>query len=190
MRRREFLSFVGGAATWPMVVHAQQSTKLPTIGFMGTTTPSVWQPWTAAFVQRLRELGWIEGRTVAIEYRWAEGRADRWGEIAAEFARLKVDIVVTAGVAAVNAAKQAMPATPIVFPLANDPVSAGVVASLARPGGNVTGLASKPALSCPMVPMSPACFGVLAIMWTKFCGARSPPIFLSSSRPSSISRST
>jgi len=142
MRRREFLSLVGGAATWPMVVRAQQSTKLPTIGFMGTTTPSVWQPWTAAFVQRLRELGWIEGRTVAIEYRWAEGRADRWGEIAAELARLKVDIVVTAGVAAVNAARQAMPATPIVFPLANDPVSAGVVASLARPGGNVTGLAT------------------------------------------------
>jgi putative ABC transport system substrate-binding protein len=141
-KRREFITLLGGAAAWPMPVRAQQSAKLPTIGFMGTTTPSVWQPWTAAFVQRLRELGWIEGRTVAIEYRWAEGRADRWGEIATEFARLKVDIVVTAGVAAVNAAKQAMPTTPIVFPLANDPVSAGVVASLARPGGNVTGLAT------------------------------------------------
>ena len=108
------MTLLGGAAAWPMPLRAQQSAKLPTIGFMGTTTPSVWQPWTAAFVQRLRELGWIEGRTVAIEYRWAEGRADRWGEIATEFARLKVDIVVTAGVAAVNAAKQAMPTTPIV----------------------------------------------------------------------------
>ena len=143
MRRRDFIAAFGGAAaTWPLPARAQQSTKLPTIGFMGTTTPSVWQPWTAAFVQRLRELGWIEGRTVSIEYRWAEGRADRWGEIAAELARLKVDIVVTAGVAAVNAAKQAMPSTPIVFPIANDPVSAGVVVSLARPGGNVTGLAN------------------------------------------------
>ena len=87
MNWREFITLLGGAAAWPMPVRAQQSAKLPTIGFMGTTTPSVWQPWTAAFVQRLRELGWIEGRTVAIEYRWAEGRADRWGEIATEFAR-------------------------------------------------------------------------------------------------------
>jgi len=142
IRRRELITLLGGATAWPIAAHAQQSTKLPTIGFMGTTTPSLWQPWTAAFVQRLHELGWIEGRTVAIEYRWAEGRPDRWGEIATEFARLKVDIVVTAGVAALNAAKQAMPVTPIVFPLANDPVSAGVVASLARPGGNVTGLAT------------------------------------------------
>jgi putative ABC transport system substrate-binding protein len=136
VRRREFITIIGGtAAAWPLAARGQRAGKLPTIGLMGTTTPSVWRPWTAAFVQRLGELGWIEGRTVAIEYRWAEGRADRWEEIATEFARLKVDIVVTAGVAAVNAAKQAMPNTPIVFPLANDPVSAGVVASLARPGG-------------------------------------------------------
>ena len=139
IRRRELITLLGGATAWPIAAHAQQSTKLPTIGFMGTTTPSLWQPWTAAFVQRLHELGWIEGRTVAIEYRWAEGRPDRWGEIATEFARLKVDIVVTAGVAALNAAKQAMPVTPIVFPIANDPVSSGLVASLARPGSNATG---------------------------------------------------
>ena len=82
-----------------MPVRAQQSAKLPTIGFMGTTTPSVWQPWTAAFVQRLRELGWIEGRTVAIEYRWGEGRTERYSEIAAEFVRLKVDVIVTVGIA-------------------------------------------------------------------------------------------
>src|SRR6059058_278466 len=137
MKRREFLACLGSAAIWPLAARAQQSGKLPTIGFLVAGTPSSHGPWVAGFVQRLRELGWIEGRTVAIEYRWAEGRADRWGEIATEFARLKVDIVVTAGVAAVNAAKQAMPTTPIVFPLANDPVSAGVVASLARPGGNV-----------------------------------------------------
>src|SRR6202023_2180804 len=84
-KRREFITLLGGAAAWPMPVRAHQSAKLPTIGFMGTTTPSVWQPWTAAFVQRLRELGWIEGRTVAIEYRWAEGRADRGGESARPF---------------------------------------------------------------------------------------------------------
>jgi putative ABC transport system substrate-binding protein len=142
MNRRAFIALLGGAAAWPLAARAQQGTQMPTIGFMGTTTPSVWQPWTTAFVQRLRELCWIEGRTVAIEYRWAEGRLDRWGEIAAELARLKVDIVVTAGVAALNAAKQAMPATPIVFPIANDPVSSGLVASLARPGSNVTGLAN------------------------------------------------
>jgi putative ABC transport system substrate-binding protein len=141
VKRRAFITLFGGATAWPLVARAQ-STKVLTVGFMGTTTPSVWQPWTAAFVQRLRELGWIEGRTVAIEYRWAEGRADRWGEITAELARLKVDIVVTAGVPAVNAAKLAMPATPIVFAIASDPVSADLVASLARPGGNVTGLAN------------------------------------------------
>src|SRR5262249_30842340 len=143
MRRRDFISLLGGAATaWPMATGAQQPAKLRTIGFMGTTTPSAWQPWTVPFVQRLRELGWIEGRTFAIEYRWAEGRADRWDDIAAELARLKIDIVVAAGVPAVNAAKRAMPATPIVFPIANDPVSAGFVASLSRPGGNVTGIAN------------------------------------------------
>jgi putative ABC transport system substrate-binding protein len=77
VNRRAFITLLGGAAALPLAARAQQGAKLPTIGFMGTTTPSVWQPWTAAFVQRLRELGWIEGRTVAIEYRWAEGRADR-----------------------------------------------------------------------------------------------------------------
>ena len=97
-----------------------------------------WNPWTAAFVQRLRELGWIEGRTVAIEYRWAEGRNERFAEIAAEFVRKNVDIIVTAG-GAVVAAKQATSTIPIVFALASDPVGIGLVASLARPGGNVTG---------------------------------------------------
>src|SRR5262249_50936114 len=95
MRRREFITLLGGAATWPLAAWAQQPTKLPTIGFLGTTTLSAMGEWVAAFVQRLRELGWIEGRTVAIEYRWAEGRKERAAEIAAEFARLKVDVIVT-----------------------------------------------------------------------------------------------
>ena len=83
MRRREFITLLGGAAAWPLAARAQQP-KLPTIGFLGTTTPSVASQWNAAFVQRLRELGWIEGRTVAIEVRWAEGRGERYAEIAAE----------------------------------------------------------------------------------------------------------
>jgi putative tryptophan/tyrosine transport system substrate-binding protein len=100
MRRREFIALLGSAATtWPRAVRAQQAGKLPTIGVLGTDA-AVWSPWTAAFVQRLRELGWIEGRTIAIEYRWAEGRPERYAEIAAEFVRLKVDVIVTTGPAA------------------------------------------------------------------------------------------
>jgi putative ABC transport system substrate-binding protein len=141
VKRREFITLLGGAAAWPMVARGQQPGKLPTIGFLGAATPSSWSQWTDAFVQRLRELGWIEGRNVAIEYRWAEGRNERFGEIAAEFVRLKVDVIVTAG-SAVPAAKQATSVTPIVFATAADPVGAGLVASLARPGGNVTGLSN------------------------------------------------
>ena len=139
MKRRDFIAGLGATAAWPLAAHAQQPAKLPTIGFLGTTTPSVWKDYVPAFVQRLRELGWVEGRTVAIEYRWAEGRNERFGEIAAEFARLKVDVIVTSGGAGV-AAKQATSTIPIVLALANDPVGSGLAASLARPGGNVTGL--------------------------------------------------
>ena len=140
MRRRKFITLLGSAAAaWPLVARAQQAAKLPTIGFLGASTPPAMSPWTAAFVQRLRELGWIEGRTVAIEYRWAEGRSERYAEIAAEFVRLKVDVIVTAG-GAVVAVKQATSVIPIVFAVVNDPVGSGLVASLARPGGNVTGL--------------------------------------------------
>ena len=144
MRRREFLGVIGGAAAvaWPLAARAQQPKKLPTIGFLGTSTPSAWSQWTTAFVQRLRELGWVEGGTVAIEYRWAEGRPERYAEIAAEFVRLKVDVIVTVGTAAA-AAKQATPVIPIVFAVAADPVGSGLVASLARPGGNVTGLSNQ-----------------------------------------------
>ena len=95
MRRREFIGLIGGVAAWPLAARAQQSTKLPTIGFMGAATPSGWSQWTAAFLQRLHELGWIEGRTVAIEYRWAEGRGERDAENAAEFVQLKVDVILT-----------------------------------------------------------------------------------------------
>jgi putative ABC transport system substrate-binding protein len=143
MKRRQFLGIVGGAAgVWPLLARAQQPAKLRTIGFLGTSTPAAWKPWIAAFVQRLNELGWIEGRTVAIEVRWAEGNTERFASIAAEFVRLNVDVIVTSGAAA-PAAKQATSAIPIVFMLAPDPVGTGIVASLAQPGGNVTGLSNQ-----------------------------------------------
>jgi putative tryptophan/tyrosine transport system substrate-binding protein len=143
MKRRKFITLLGGAAAtpsllWPLTARTQPA-KLPTIGFLGASTPAGWRQEVAAFAQRLRELGWIEGRTAAIEYRWAEGRNERFAEIAAEFVRFKVDVIVTAG-SAVPAVKQATSVIPIVFAVANDPVGAGLVASLSRPGGNVTGL--------------------------------------------------
>jgi putative ABC transport system substrate-binding protein len=142
MRRREFLGYLGSAAAsgWPLAARAQRPSKLATIGYLGANTPSAEGHRLAAFLQRLRELGWVEGRTIAIEVRWAEGRNERFAEIAAEFARLKVDVIVTAGTAAVVAAKQATSVIPTVFAVAGDPVGTGLVASLARPGGNVTGL--------------------------------------------------
>jgi putative ABC transport system substrate-binding protein len=121
------------------MARAQQARKFPTIGFLGAATPAVWAPWTAAFENRLDELGWMKGRTIAIEYRWAEGRSERFTEIAAEFVRFNVDAIVTAGTESTIAVKQATSEVPIVFALATDPVAAGLVASLARPGGNVTG---------------------------------------------------
>jgi putative tryptophan/tyrosine transport system substrate-binding protein len=138
MTRRKFITLLGGAAAWPLAARAQQPSKLPTIGFLGGAT---WESeWAAAFVRRLHELGWTDGRTVAIEYRWTEGRNERAAEIAAEFVRLKVDVIVTYSSPPTLAAKQTTSAIPIVFAAAGDPVRAGLVASLARPGGNVTGL--------------------------------------------------
>ena len=137
--RRKFLASLGGAAAWPLAARAQQPAKLPTIGYLGASTPLLDTYRVEAFVQRLRQLGWIEGRSVAIEYRWSEGRTERYPEIAAEFVRLNVDVIVATG-GAVPAAKQATSVIPIVFPVAGDPVGAGYVATLARPGGNVTGL--------------------------------------------------
>jgi putative tryptophan/tyrosine transport system substrate-binding protein len=139
MRRREFITLIGGAAvSWPLAARAG---KLPTIGFLGADALA-FIPWTPAFVQRLGERGWIDGHTVAIEYRWSEGHSERAAEIAAEFVRLKVDVIVTYG-AAVPIVKQATTVIPIVFTIANDPVGGGLVASLARPGGNITGLSMQ-----------------------------------------------
>ena len=143
LRRREFMTLLGGAAAWPLAARAQQAGNLPTIGLLGATTPAAQSQLTAAFMQRLRELGWIEGRSVAIEYRWAEGRSERFAQFAAEFVRLKVDVILTHNTPPVLAAKQATSIIPIVFATAADPVGTGVVASLAQPGGNVTGLSSQ-----------------------------------------------
>ena len=140
MRRRQFITLLGGAAAWPIAARAQQTAKLPTIGFLGPNTPSLDSRRVGAFVQRLRELGWTEDRNVAIEYRWAEGRTERLAEFAAEFVRLKVDVIVTSATPPVIAAKQATSVIPIVFAAVGDPVGTGLVNSLARPGGNATGL--------------------------------------------------
>src|SRR5215470_520977 len=137
--RRGFITLLGGTAAWPLAARAQQPEKLPTIGFLSGQTRSTAGQWVAAFEQRLRELGWIEDRTVVIEVRWAEGRFERFAEIAAEFVRLKVDVIVTAG-PPVFAARQATSVIPIVFATVADPLSTGLVASLKRPGGNITGL--------------------------------------------------
>jgi len=145
MKRRQFVTLLGGAAAMPLVARAQQSAKLPIIGFLGAATASARSQWVTAFVQRLHELGWIEGRTVAIEYRWAEGRSERFAEIAAEFIRLKVDVIVTYATPPVIAAKKATGVIPIVSAVMGDPVGAGLVASLARPGGNITGLSNQSA---------------------------------------------
>ena len=138
MRRREVITLIAGGVTWPLVAQGQQPAN--TIGFLGASTRSAESQWIAAFVQRLRELGWIDGRNIVIEYRWAEGHDERFAEIAAEFVRLKVGVIVTWGTPTAIAAKQATSVIPIVVAAMGNPVGAGIVASLARPGGNVTGL--------------------------------------------------
>jgi putative ABC transport system substrate-binding protein len=140
MNRRDFITLLGSAAAWPLAARAQQPGKLPTIGFLGSTTASIGSPLIAPFLQRLRDLDWIEDRTVAIEVRWADARAERFTEIATEFVRLNVDVIVTYGAPPVIAAKQATSVIPIVFAAAGDPVGNALVASLSQPGGNVTGL--------------------------------------------------
>src|SRR5262245_19696573 len=120
--RRKFLAALGGAAAaWPLAARAQQASKLPTIGFLGESTPSGQREWVATFVRRLRELGWIEGGNLAIEYRWAEGRNERFAEIMAELVRLKVDVIVTHGTPAVLAAKQAPSVLPIILLIQRNP---------------------------------------------------------------------
>jgi len=143
LKRREFITLLGGAAAaWPLAARAQQAEKLPTIGFLGAS-PSIESQRVAAFVQRLRELAWVDGRNLAIEYRWAEGSTERFVEITTEFVRRKVDVIVTVTTPATLAAKQATAVIPIVFAVVSDPVGTGLVASLARPGGNITGLVNQ-----------------------------------------------
>jgi putative ABC transport system substrate-binding protein len=143
MKRREFVTLIGGAAAWPIAARAQQSGKVPTIGYLGASTHAEAAQWIAAFVQRLQELGWVAGHTVAIEYRWGEARSDRWAENTAEFVRLKVDVIATYNTPTTLTAKKVTSVIPIVFALAGDPVGSGLVASLARPGGNVTGVSTQ-----------------------------------------------
>ncbi len=141
MKRREFISLLGGAAAgWPLAARAQQPAKVPTIGLLVPGTPSTHGQWFAALVRRLRELGWIEGGNITIEYRWAAGSSERFAEIAAEFLRLKVDVIATSATGPTLAMKQATSSIPIVFAGVGDAVGSGIVANLARPGGNVTGL--------------------------------------------------
>jgi len=145
MRRRDFIKVIAGsaAAAWPLAVRAQQPGKRPTIGFLGATTPTIWSAFVSAFLMRLRELGWADGQNITIEYRWAEGRESRYTQFAAELVQRNVDIIVTAGTPAVLAVMKATSTIPIVFAAASDPVQTGLVSSLARPGGNVTGLSNQ-----------------------------------------------
>jgi putative ABC transport system substrate-binding protein len=142
VRRREFIALVGGTAAWPLAASAQSPVKLPTIGFLAGTSPSVDGGRLYAFREGLRELGYAEGRNILIEYRWADGTQERQPELAAELVRLKVDVLVAANSSAAVAAKGATTTIPIVTLVVSDPVQLGLVASLARPGGNVTGLTS------------------------------------------------
>ena len=144
LRRREFVAVLGGAAAWPFAARAQQKHR-PLIGLLGGATAAAQAEWTAAFVQRARELGWIEGQTFDIEYRWVEGRFERSPAIFAEFVRLNVDVILTHATPNVVAAKQVTSKIPIVFASAGNPVANQIVASLARPGGNVTGLSVQSA---------------------------------------------
>ena len=139
MRRREFITLLGGAAVWPLAARAQQMGKVPRIGYLGSSSPSLEPHFVEAFRQKLRELGHIEGENIAIEYRWAEGQDGRLPDLAAELARLQPNVIVTTGTPGALAAMQATKTIPIVMASSGDPVGAGLVASLARPGGHVTG---------------------------------------------------
>ena len=141
MRRRDFITLVGGsAAALPLAARAQQGSELPTIGYLGPNVEAVDRPRLAVFTQQLKEDGWVEGRNIIIEYRAANGLADRASEIASEFVRLKVNVILTSGDAQGLAAMRATKVIPIVIAIVGDPVGDGLVQSLARPGGNVTGL--------------------------------------------------
>jgi len=141
MRRREFIALFGSAAVVrPLAARSQQTGKLPKLGFLTAGTPGVGTPGLPALLEGLRQLGWIEGNTIVMEYRYAENRNDRLPELAAELVHLNVDVIVAAGTLAPLAAKHATATIPIVMTSAGDPLESGLVASLAQPGGNVTGL--------------------------------------------------
>jgi putative tryptophan/tyrosine transport system substrate-binding protein len=147
VRRREFIILLASATAWPRAAHAQQQAgKVPRIGFLGVTSPSDRPSLLAAFRQGLRELGWVEGQNIVIDYRFAEDRLDRLPDLAAELVRLKVDIIVSVGTQGVTAAKNATETIPIVMIGVRDPVGTGLIASLARPGGNVTGVSGSAGL--------------------------------------------
>jgi putative tryptophan/tyrosine transport system substrate-binding protein len=143
VRRRQFIALIGGAAALaPLAARAQQADRLPTIGILASTS-AAWSHWLAALVQRVHELGWIENRTVTIDYAWTEGHNERYATLAANLADRKVEVIVPLGTPAIIAAKKATSTVPIVFPLSSDPVGEGLVASLAHPGGNITGLSNQ-----------------------------------------------
>ena len=142
-RRALLVTLAFGVLAAPLGAGAQPTGRLPTVGFLGPTAARLATPWITAFATRLQELGWVEGRTVAIEYRWADGRTERFGTLAAELVRLNVDVIVTWGTETAVEAKHATSVIPIVFTIVGDPIGSGLVASLARPGGNITGLSTQ-----------------------------------------------
>ena len=145
IRRREFITLLGGAAAaWPRAARAQQPAQIKRVGMlMGFANDALGQVSVKAFQQELERLGWAEGRSVAFEFRWAEGRSERFADFAAEFVRLRVDVILTTATPSTAAAMQATSKIPIVFVGSGDPVGSGLVTSLARPGGNVTGLSNQ-----------------------------------------------